>query len=119
MARASHTIQELSYGFQSLLSWISRFGIEKRRREAELMGFQSLLSWISRFGPYNRVSVVAEVPSFNPCCLGLAVLASGATAVATLDYTFQSLLSWISRFGSIPVPQFSGGTLVSILVVLD
>ena len=37
---------------------------------------------------------------FNPCCLGLAVLA--LRPVVPLDseaYRFQSLLSWISRFG--------------------
>ena len=40
--------------FQSLLSWISRFG----RRIAVVadggIEFQSLLSWISRFGPPTR-----------------------------------------------------------------
>ena len=39
------------------------------------MTFQSLLSWISRFGWIGKRGDVDFITSFNPCCLGLAVLA--------------------------------------------
>ena len=37
--------------------------------------------------------------SFNPCCLGLAVLARRSGALLDIFCEFQSLLSWISRIG--------------------
>ena len=65
--------------FQSLLSWISRIG------EADVfdglaggMVFQSLLSWISRIGDSEAGANVMSSSSFNPCCLGLAVLGPGS-----------------------------------------
>ena len=61
--------------FQSLLSWISRFGNFVLQYEVNTNRFQSLLSWISRFGLDIRVLALAALLGFNPCCLGLAVLA--------------------------------------------
>ena len=37
--------------------------------------FQSLLSWISRFGEWGFAVLFCAEVGFNPCCLGLAVLA--------------------------------------------
>ena len=110
-------------GFQSLLSWISRFGVDQRRHLHHFKKFQSLLSWISRFGiqilacnclillGFNPcclgLAVLAlrlgrrsqALPGFNPCCLGLAVLALKIAKSTPAISVFQSLLSWISRFG--------------------
>jgi len=57
--------------------------------------FQSLLSWISRFGNFGSLKKRGPYTGFNPCCLGLAVLA----------YT--------------PGVRAGLGQNVSILVVLD
>ena len=70
--------------------------------------FQSLLSWISRFGFANVVRNSRLGFSFNPCCLGLAVLAIIPDWKNLLIMEFQSLLSWISRFG---MDWFSGQVL--------
>ena len=47
--------------------------------------FQSLLSWISRFGEWGFAELFCAEVGFNPCCLGLAVLAApmGWTATDT------------------------------------
>ena len=63
--------------------------------------FQSLLSWISRFGTAALACVSLPTVCFNPCCLGLAVLAAIIGCGVRRTFGFQSLLSWISRFGYI------------------
>ncbi len=61
----------------------------------------------------------ASILSFNPCCLGLAVLAKADHAALPEYRRFQSLLSWISRFGYPRGKEASPAILVSILFVLD
>ena len=68
---------------------------------ADAATFQSLLSWISRFGAQKGCRWLQDQPGFNPCCLGLAVLAPSAGNGRILEHVFQSLLSWISRFGPV------------------
>jgi len=82
-----------------LLSWISRFGNNPHAFGRWPPGFQSLLSWISRFGVQRGRWDCGGEAGFNPCCLGLAVLATGTGTVSGVSLGFQSLLSWISRFG--------------------
>ncbi len=129
--------------FQSLLFWISRFGVLDAIESVGFSWFQSLLFWISRFG-VALPRFVISLQGFNPCCFGLAVLARGvrvgelsasgfqsllfwisrfglAVSLAPPAWTwkFQSLLFWISRFGGPGLRALIGRGQVSILVVLD
>ena len=82
--------------------------------------FQSLLSWISRFGDELMEALNRAKKGFNPCCLGLAVLARmTGTVIPDGQEKFQSLLSWISRFGNHEEVLRREALMVSIVVVLD
>jgi len=51
--------------------------------------FQSLLSWISRFGAFRHRLNQTRLSCFNPCCLGLAVLATPSRSPQCYGYCFN------------------------------
>ena len=69
-------------------------------RNLVMDAFQSLLSWISCIGPLLERGKLIDAEGFNPCCLGLAVLATRPKADMRKRRKFQSLLSWISCIGT-------------------
>jgi len=87
--------------FQSLLSWISRFGPRCNWEESrKARGFNPCCLGLAVLARWSRRLQLAVDGGFNPCCLGLAVLALQAPRPSREPFGFQSLLSWISRFGA-------------------
>ena len=71
-------------------------------------GFQSLLSWISRFGRERKTSGVISGGSFNPCCLGLAVLAPNRRRICRPRYGFNPCCLGLAVLAYRIVSRFPG-----------
>ena len=86
--------------FQSLLSWISCIGRKTvLRRLCKFLRFNPCclgLAVLAVIVPCN----CGSSSCFNPCCLGLAVLARSDRWLLSGIERFQSLLSWISCIGT-------------------
>ena len=105
--------------FQSLLSWIIRIGLAAKPTSRRPSMFQSLLSWISRIGCSSPLPISSCCCGFNPCCLGLAVLALSPDYRATRKPGFNPCCLGLAVLARQPQPRSRRNEAVSILVVLD